>query len=219
VSSADAAHAEGAPAVPAPSRSQSMQLQWRRLQRSVALPVTMAAVAALILGVLLGRATAPTGDVSGLSVVGREVVTLAVDADALWTGGRSDLPAVGEQLHELRVNGDPASVTPHVASWLEAYDRVLVRLVGVDVPPAARPVQRQFVTAVALTRDAVEVLASAAAIDDPATRRELTSEALRLRIRAEEVTQTAQASLRDLQGGVTSGVSEPRRLPSLADLR
>jgi hypothetical protein len=42
---------------------------------------------------------------------------------------------------------------------------------------------------------------------------------VRLRIRAEELTQSAQASLQDLDGSVTGGVAEPRRLPSHDELR
>lgn len=210
---------EQPPLIPPPSRSESLQLTWRRVQRSPAVPVTLAAVAALLIGMVIGRATAPMVDETAIAVVEREVVPLAVDADALWTAGGSDLPAVGDQLQRLRLTGSPDVVTPHVAGWLEAYDSVLRRIVGVDVPAAARPVQRQFVTAVTLTRDAVDLLATAAEVEDPEARRDLTSEALRLRIRAEEVTQTAQASLRDLEGRPTRGASEPHRLPSLAELR
>lgn len=204
---------------PAPSRSQSMQLRWRRFQRSTVFAVTLAAVAALVLGVAIGRATATSDDGSGASTVARNVVGLAIDADALWTAGASGLPPVGEQLQELRRAGDPATVLPHVEGWLAAYDTVLLRIVGVDVPPAGRPVQRQFVLSVALNRDAVEVLGEAAAVEDPALQRELTSEALRLRMRAEEAAQSAQASLADLEGRATGGVSEPRELPSLTELR
>lgn len=208
-----------APRIPKPSRSQSLQLQWRRMQHNTALPVAMAAVAALVLGVLLGRATAPAVETTGLDVVSREVVGLAVDADAIWTAGAGELPPVSLQLQELRSSGEPDTVRPYVDGWLEAYDTVLLRVVGVDVPPPARPVQRQIVTAVTLNRDAVEVLGAAAETGDAETQRDLTSEALRLRIRAEEVAQTAQASLADLGSGSTSGVAEPRRVPGFDQLR
>jgi hypothetical protein len=196
-----------------------MQLQWRRVQGSTALPVAMAAIAALVLGLLLGRATAPAVDATGVDVVARDVVALAVDADALWTAGGGSLPPISQQLRELRESGDAEAVLPHVDGWLAAYDTVVLRIVGVDVPAPGRPVQRQIVTAVTLNRDAVEVLGAAAEADDPAVRHDLTSEVLRLRIRAEEVAQTAQASLADLRDGSSSGVSEPRRLPDIADLR
>jgi hypothetical protein len=208
-----------APAVPAPSLSESMQLKLRRASSSPLVPLLSVAVVALVLGLVTGRATAPTVDRAGIAVVTTEVATLAVDADALWTAGANDLPAVGDQVQELRRTGDASAVTPYVDGWLEGYDSLLRRVVGVDVPPAARPVQRQFQIALTLNRDAVELLASTAAVDDPALLRDLTSEVLRLRIRAEEVTQSAHASLRDLSGGRTSGVSEPDRLPSIEQLR
>lgn len=214
----DAPPASG-PAIPKPSRSQSMQLQWRRLQRTAALPVAMAAIAGLVLGLLIGRTTAPAVDTAGLQGVAREVVGFAVDADAIWTAGVGELPAISLQLQELRQHGDPDAVRPHVAGWLEAYDTVLLRVVGVDVPAQGRPVQRQIVTAVTLNRDAVEVLAAAAGTGDSEVQHDLTSEALRLRIRAEEVAQTARASLGDLEGGLSSGVAEPRGLPGFDQLR
>lgn len=210
---------DAAPAVPGPSRSESMQLAWRRLQHTRILPVTAAVVAALIVGLVVGRSSAPTVDTTAVATVQRDVVQLVVDADALWTAGGGGLPAVSDQLQQLRQTGSPETVTPHVEGWLEAYDSVLRRIIGVDVPPSARPAQRQFVAAVTLTRDAVELLAAAADVDDPATRRDLTSEVLRLRIRAEEFTQSAQASLSDLSGSTGGGVSEPRPLPSLPELR
>jgi hypothetical protein len=80
-------------------------------------------------------------------------------------------------------------------------------------------VQRQLVAAVTLSRDAVELTAEAAAVDDAGTRRDLTSEAVRLRIRAEQLTQSAQAALTDLRGATTSGVSVPPTVPSFSDLR
>jgi hypothetical protein len=210
---------DGPPPLPRNSRGESVQLAFRRWQRGPVVPVTMAAIAALIVGVLVGRVTAPVVDDDAIGVVGREIVTLAVDADAIWTSGRADLPAVGDQLQQLRATGEASAVVPHVEGWLESYDTVLRRLVGVDVAPTARPVQRQFVGAIALARDAVEVLATAAETEDDAARRDLTSEVVRLRIRAEELTQSARGSLLDLDGTGSSGVAEPRRLPSHAELR
>lgn len=213
------AEAAAAPPIAQPSRSESMQLAFRRLKHRPVVPVTFAAIAALIVGVLLGRATAPVVDDEALGVVTRDVVALVVDADAIWTAGGAELPAVADQLQQLRATGDPSHVVPHLDGWLDAYDTVLRRLVGVDVAPTARPVQRQFVGAVSLARDAVEVLATAAEVEDARARRDLTSEVVRLRIRAEALTQSAQGSLQDLQGSNTSGVAEPRGLPSHAELR
>jgi hypothetical protein len=196
-----------------------VQLKWRAVQRSGVLAVVAAAAIALVIGVLVGRATAPAIDDAALAGIEREVLPLVIDADAIWTAGTDAAPAVGLQLQSLRLAGDPAAIDPHVAAWLEAYDTVLRRIVGVEVEPSVRPVQRQLVAAVTLSRDAVELAAEAAAVDDPGTRRDLTSEAVRLRIRAEQLTQSAQAALTDLRGATTSGVSVPPPVPAFSDLR
>jgi hypothetical protein len=91
-------------------------------------------------------------------------------------------------------------VDAHLEGWLSAYDAALVRLAAADVPPSGRPVQRQFITAVTLSRDAVEVLGHAATVDDELLRRDLTTEVGRLRTRAEQLTTRARASISDLEG-------------------
>jgi hypothetical protein len=207
------------PAPPDPTRSQSMQLRWRAVERSGVLPVVAAAVLALLLGAYVGRATAPEVDDTALAAIEREVIPLVVDADAIWTAGSDGAPGVGRQLQAMRLEDDPSAVEPHLEAWLEAYDAVLRRIVGVEVGPTVRPVQRQLVAAVTLSRDAVELIGEAAAVDEAATRRDLTSEAIRLRVRAEQATQNAQASLTDLRGAATSGVAVPPALPALSDLR
>jgi hypothetical protein len=207
------------PTPPSPTRSQSMQLRWRAVERSGVLPVVVAAVLSLLLGAYVGRATAPAVDDTALAAIEREVIPLVVDADAIWTAGSDGSPGVGRQLQAMRLEDDPAAVAPHVSDWLEAYDIVLRRIVGVEVGATVRPVQRQLVAAVTLSRDAVELIGEAADAGDPATRRDLTSEAIRLRIRAEQLTQNAQASLTDLRGATTSGVAVPPSLPAFSDLR
>lgn len=195
----------------------SLRGAWRR---PVAPLVVVLVVAVLTgaLGVTLGRATAPGNPAAAADLVERDVAPLSVDADGVWVAGVGDLPAVGEQLAGLRRTGDPGQITAHAEGWADAYDVLVRRMVGVEVPSSARPVQRQFVQSVTLTRDALDVLVEAAETDDPALRRELSSEALRLRTRSEQLTQTARASLGDLRGG-TTGVAEPSGLPSLSELR
>lgn len=216
---ADVARPRNRPSL-TPTRSQSMQLRWRAIERSGALPVVAAAVVALLVGTVVGRVTAPTVDDVALATIEREIVPLVVDADAIWTAGSDAAPGVGRQLQAMRLGDDPAAVEPHLAAWLEAYDTVLRRIVGVEVVPAVRPIQRQLVASVTLSRDAVELIGEAATVDDPRARRELSSEVIRLRIRAEQLTQSAQASLTDLRGAATSGgVAVPPSLPALSDLR
>jgi hypothetical protein len=208
-----------APAPPSPTRSESIQLRWRAAARSGVPVVVAAVIAAALLGFVVGRASTPRVDETALATLEREVLPLVVDADAIWTAGADRAPPVGRALQTLRRDDDPGAVEPHVGVWLDAYDAVLRRIVGAELSPTVRPVQRQLVAAVTLSRDAVELTGEAAATADPTTRRELTSEAVRLRIRAEQLTQNAQAALTDLRGGTTSGVSVPPAVPSLSDLR
>lgn len=206
-----------APATPAAGVSPLRRMRPRGAPRLPLWAVALIALAVGLVGVVIGRSVGPTPPPDAADVVDREIVPLVVDADGLWAAGTGPLPAVGEQLAQLRRTGQ-AEIGEHAEGWTEAYDALLRRMVGVEVPAVARPVQRQFVNAVMLSRDALELLVAADAVDDPDVRRELSSEALRLRTRSEQLTQTARASLVDLRGG-TTGVAEPSPLPSLDELR
>lgn len=181
-------------------------------------PVAVAVVLALLIGILVGRATAAPEPTPGVAEVTRDVAPLVVDADAIWTTADGDRVGVAAGLLALRRDEDPGLIEAHGDRWIEEYDTVLRRLVGVTVAPDARAVQRQFVNAVTLSRDAVEVLVAAANAPGAATRRELSSEAVRLRTRSEQMHQSARASLADLDGSA-SAVSVPPGLPRLEDLR
>ena len=180
--------------------------------------LVLVAAGAALLGLVVGRLVAPAPAADAATIVERDVVPLSVDADGLWAAGSGDLPAISEHLSTLRRDGVNDDIGAHAEAWLDQYDSIVRRMVGVDVPAPARPVQRQFVHAVTLSRDALEVMVEASEADDPARRRDLSSEALRLRTRSEQLTQTARASLSDLRGG-GSGVAEPATLPSLSELR
>ncbi|MFO7779075.1 MAG: hypothetical protein R6V28_12035 [Nitriliruptoraceae bacterium] len=176
------------------------QLSARRLRLG---PLVLIGVVAALLGGVIGRATAPdTGPGAGQAVE-TEVLPVALDADGIWTSTTDDQVAVSEALIALRRDGDPRLVESYLQDWLVAYDAALMRLAAADVPNSARPVQRQFITAVTLSRDAVEVLGHAAAVDDTLLRRDLTTEVGRLRSRAEQLTASARASIRDLDGART----------------
>jgi hypothetical protein len=159
------------------------------------------ALLAATLGIAVGRATAPGGDVEAREAVEANLLPLALDADGIWTSGIDDGAPVSEALVALRHDHDASLVEADLARWLEGYDSVLVRLAGADLPVSARPVQRQFMAAVTLSRDAAEVLGHAAKATDDDLRRDLTTEVGRLRQRSEQLMQSARASVSELTGG------------------
>ena len=171
------------------------------------------AVVAVLLGFLLGRATDPGSGPEARRAVEATVLPVALDADGIWTSSTEERPAVSEAIVSLRRDGDPRLVDEHLEEWLSAYDASVVRLAAADVPPAARSVQRQLIAAVTLSRDAVEVLGHAAAVEDELHRRDLTTEVGRLRTRSEQLTAAARASTSDLDGTRT----DVGPLPGLRD--
>lgn len=188
----------------------------RRLQLA---RLSLVALAALLVGVGIGRWTVPDGDRDARAAVEDRVQPLALEADDIWTSQLSgDRPAVAEGVPMIRRGERLDDVEIWAADWLEAYDTLLIRLTGLDLTPEARPVQRQFVSAVTLSRDAVDVLRQAAAIDDEGTRETLVGESLRLRERAEHLTQSARAAVRDLGGGDGEVARHPD-LPEIEELQ
>jgi hypothetical protein len=158
------------------------------------------ALVLLVLGIVVGRVTAEGPEPEARRAIEMSVLPLALDADGIWTSGADRGPAVSEALVALRRDEDPTLILEHEDRWLAAYDGALVRMAGLDLPPSARPVQRQFMAAVTLSRDAVEVLGHAATATDPLVRRDLTTEVGRLRMRSEQLMQVARASTTDLSG-------------------
>lgn len=154
----------------------------------------------LLLGWALASTTAPTPEDDARRAIESTLLPIAVDADGIWTSSADARDAVSEALVALRREDDARLVEDNVEAWLEAYDAVLIRLAGLDLPASARPVQRQVISGVTLSRDAVEVLEQAALTDDPAARRDLTTEVGRLRQRSEQLVQGARASTGDLGG-------------------
>ncbi len=171
---------------------------WDRARRFGVVRLVVVGLLMLALGVAIGRGTTPPGDADARRAIEVSVIPLVLDADGIWTSASDDRPPVSEALVVLRRDGDAGPVLSSLDDWLNAYDAVLVRLAGLDVPPNARPVQRQFITAVTLSRDAVEVLGYAAEVEDDAVRQHLLTEVGRLRQRGEQLTQAARASSLDL---------------------
>lgn len=189
-----------------PSTWQRAVVRARRVQLARLVAV---AVVALAVGVGVGRWSAPVGSADARVAVERHVLPHALDADGIWTSSSDgERPPVSEGLIRLREGDADAEVHAWTEEWLSRYGEVLVRLEALDLPPEARPVQRQFIAAVTVTRDAVEVLRYATEVEDPEARELLLTEVLRLRQRAEDLTQAARASVRDL-GGQPTDVSGP----------
>lgn len=197
--------ATDAPDAPTGRRSTStwsrLLLRWRRLSARLRLgPLLGACLIALLLGVVAGRLTAPGADAGAAQAIEAAILPLALDADGIWNSASGDRDPVAEGLVSLRRDGDPRPVQSWGEAWLASYDGVLLQLAGLDMPATARPVQRQYITAVTLSRDAVEVLSHAAEIEDPDGRRDLLTEVGRLRQRSEQLTASARASVLDLDG-------------------
>jgi hypothetical protein len=171
----------------------------RRPGERSSLRTALIAVAALLVGIAVGRSAVADPGAESRAAVERGVLALALDADAIWTTGALGTPSVAEGFAALS-DGDASVVADHAGAWLEAHDSVLVRIAGVDLPSGARPVQRQLVTAVTLSRDAVQVLERAAGVGAGSHRDDLLVEVLRLRQRSEEVLLAARASVDDLAG-------------------
>lgn len=183
-----------------------------RLQRRLgARGVAIAVVVALVLGAVLGLAVIGSMRVDLRVAMESSLVPLSLDADAVWMSGSDERPSVVSAVAALRA-GDPTPVLANGDAWLEAYDTILVRMVGIDLPGPSRSVQRQFVAAVTLSRDAVEVLVRAATVAEGAQRDDLLDAAVRLRQRSEQVLLSARASIDDLEG-------ERRRVALLPPVR
>lgn len=193
------------PDAPSGRRSTStwsrLLLRWRRLSARLRLgPLVAACLIALLIGVVVGRLSSPGTDAGAAQAIETAVLPLALDADGIWNSASGDRDPVTEGLVALRQDGDAVPVQTWGEAWLASYDGVLLQLAGLDMPATARPVQRQYITAVTLSRDAVEVLRHAAEIDDPDERRDLLTEVGRLRQRSEQLTASARASVLDLDG-------------------
>jgi hypothetical protein len=183
---------------------------WRYRARRARLGSTVTLViATLLLGIAIGRWTAPPPDHGARGLLEDRAVPLALDADGVWTSSSDGRVPVSEALVALR-DGDPSLVEESGRAWLAAYDATLRDLAALELPAEGRPVQRQFIAAITLSRDAVEVLVVAAQVEGAARERLLT-EVGRLRVRGEQLTQAARASIADV-GGHGGEVS---RLPDL----
>lgn len=194
-------------------------LRWRRTSaRWPVGPLVLVGGLALVVGLLMGRLGAPQEDLAAAQAIDRTALPLVLDADGIWNSASGDRAPVAEALVALRRDDDPSVVRDWHEDWLASYDGVLLQLAGLDLPATARPVQRQFITAVTMSRDAVDVLGHAAVVQDPDARRDLLTEVARLRQRSEQLTASARASTLDLEGQ-RADVSPLPRLTSFLEGR
>jgi hypothetical protein len=168
--------------------------RWRPPLRVVAVLV----LAGVLAGVLLADRRESTEDAAAAVAARTRLLPLLDELDVLWSA--ADPTGPGGALAALRDEGVRPDATAG-AGWEAAHAALLVRVVGLDLPGAALGAQRQVVAAVTLSSDAAAVLARAGAVPEASARRELTVEAVRLRIRGEQFAASALAAVEELRTG------------------
>lgn len=180
--------------------------RWRPPLRLVAVLL----VGAVGIGVAAADRRTATEDLAAAAAARSGLVPLLDELDVLWAA--ADPTGPGGALAALRDDGvrpDPDAA----AGWSAAHAALLVRVVGLDLPAPALGAQRQAVTAVTLAADAAALVARAATVPEASARRELGLEAVRLRLRSEQLVASTLAAVEELR----TGGRRIAPLPSLPD--
>lgn len=180
--------------------------RWRPPIRVVAVVV----LAAVLAGVLLAERRAEAGSAAAAAAARARLLPLLDELDVLWVAGDPDGP--GGALAALRDDGVRPGAEAATA-WEAAHQALLVRVVGLDLPGPALGAQRQAVAAVTLSADAAAALARAGEVPEASARRELTLEAVRLRLRGEQFAASALAAIEELRTGGRR-IAPPPALPA-----
>lgn len=168
--------------------------RWRPPIRLVAVLL----VAAVGAGALAAERRSAAEDLAAAAAARVQLLPLLDELDVLWRPSDPDGP--GGALAALQRDG--ASPAPDAAPrWEEAHNGLLVRLVGLDLPAPALGAQRQAIAAVTLAGDAAGTLGRVTVVPEASGRRELTAEAVRLRLRSEQMASATLAAIEELRTG------------------
>lgn len=177
---------------PAPRRIRTSR--WRPPLRAVAVLLLLA----VAVGAQLADRRDRAEDVAAAAAARARLLPLLEELDVLWSATTAGGP--GAAMAALRDDGvgpDPVLA----GTWQEAHAALLVRVVGLSLPAPALGAQRQAVVAVTVSADAADVLARAGTVAQAGARRELMAEAVRLRLRGEQLAASVLAAVEELRTG------------------
>lgn len=171
--------------------------RWRPPKRAVAVLLLVA----VGLGVVAAERRATAEDLAAAAAARDRLVPLLDELDVLWRA--TDPTGPGGVLTALQAGSEPAAVAPEpvAEAWDAAHGALLVRLVGLDLPTPALGAQRQAVAAFTLAADAADAVARAGEVREASGRRELVRQAVRMRLRSEQLAAGTLAAIEELRTG------------------